>query len=300
MRDINYMSKNDLQTELRNRGLPKSGNKAVLKQRLHDGMTSGLTIEEPQRSTECAELEVFQLEIIGSPEECNSSVSVLTEDFNDFKKYVFDELCTLREQVGVLTDQVAAKDGEIKRLNSLTRQKPKSCDQSTMTLPWPWTSQCSQSTRELPTHRELPPVLPLTNRFEFLRSLPQERESPVIESNTQQPAPTGVRPAGSSLETTSIRNQPRPSTPPVVPGLPTYSDVASDKSTTLIISDSMLNRVRFDDIESNIGANERCVLKKFSGATAKEIGAYAEFNIESHRPTQLIVLARTIIRCKNR
>ena len=106
---------------LRNRGLPKSGNKAALKQRLHDGMTSGLTIEEPQRSTECAELEVFQLEIIGSPEECNSIVSVLTEDFNDFKKYVFDELCTLREQVGVLTDQLAAKDGKIKRPHSLTR-----------------------------------------------------------------------------------------------------------------------------------------------------------------------------------
>ena len=58
-------------------------------------------------------LEVIQLEIVGSPNECNSTVPALTEDLNDFKRYVFDELCILREQVRLLTDKVAAKDGEI-------------------------------------------------------------------------------------------------------------------------------------------------------------------------------------------
>ena len=83
------MSKKDLQTELRNRGLPKSGNKAALKQRL----------QEPQRPEQYTELEVIQLEIVGSHNECNSTVPALTEDLNDFKRNVFDELCILREQV---------------------------------------------------------------------------------------------------------------------------------------------------------------------------------------------------------
>ena len=60
------MSKKELQSELRNRGLPKTGNKDVLKQRLQE--------QASRRPEQCADSEIIQLEIVGSPDKCDTAV----------------------------------------------------------------------------------------------------------------------------------------------------------------------------------------------------------------------------------
>ena len=86
MMDIMLMSKKDLQSELGKRGLPKSGNKAALVQRLQDGINID---DQASEDTQHANYEIIQLDIVGEHESCTPSLSV---DFEDFKKYVYEEL----------------------------------------------------------------------------------------------------------------------------------------------------------------------------------------------------------------
>ena len=247
----------------------------------------------------------------------------------------------MRGQIKSLSDLVAAKDDEIQRLKSTAANNSESIDISTETPPWPWQSNWSASTRDLPTHRELPP-LAFANRYAVLSSLAQDDDArptshpvslepdpaastvastlaaspsiapPVAVSTTGPPRPstrskitaaqssaatppaaTAFVPPPSSTPPPDFATQASTATPHVVPGLPTYSDVVNHKKTTLILADSMLNGIRAEDIDENIGGSETAVLKKFSGATAKEIGAYARFNIQRYRPSQVIVHAGT-------
>ena len=293
----------------------------------------------------------------------------------------------MRGQIKSLSDLVAAKDDEIQRLKSTAANNSESIDISTETPPWPWQSNWSASTRDLPTHRELPP-LAFANRYAVLSSLAQDDDArptshpvslepdpaaatvastsaaspsiahPVAVSTTGPPHPstrskiaatqssvsskaspatgaplsvalppivppvavsttgparpstrskiaaaqssaatpsaaTAFVPPPSSTPPPDFATQASTATPHVVPGLPTYSDVVNRKKTTLILADSMLNGIRAEDIDENIGGSETAVLKKFSGATAKEIGAYARFNIQRYRPSQVIVHAGT-------
>ena len=397
MKNLKLLSKKELQNELQQRGLSKSGNKATLVERLQDGFKSNSLPECPQQ---CADYEVIELQIIDSPEQCSNDINIeMNMNFIEFKKYVFTELASLREEVVLMKSVIAEKDDEIKRL------KPSSSDKSTNTPPWPWQSPCNASTRELATHREIP-SLALVNRFEALRSLPHEKwpasdatpgdatnvpvvDSPIkaasdkqkkasdttpsvprrnrrlpdIPDNTGTPrrqlvdtpiqavsddarstkqtkalnatpsapqtrvpknsalvAPALVAPAlaapppmapapdqrarnNAALESTPVattvdtpvRARPGNAAPssPVVPGLRTYSDVAYDQTTTLILTDSMMNGVRQDEIDLNIGCKERAIVKKFGGATARELESYADYNIERYRPKQLVVVVGT-------
>ena len=359
------MSKKDLQAELSKRGLPKSGNKAVLIQRLQDViMSDDHTTEDSQH----ANYEVIQLDIVDAaenPQALESAVSSLEVDYEGFKQFVHEELCNLREQIRGLTDRLIERDDEIKSLKStpLAKQSNSFSDKSTQTPPWPWQSPCNASTRELATHREIPKsYLPLANRFEVLQTLQENGKKPansrvekpasVIDTSTrgvlsspsatppcapiantrvEKPASTidtstrevlssSSAPPGAPIANTPVRPDafrasseatpvamnidtparevaPAPITmapsTPVRPGLPTYSNTASGQSTTLILADSMMNGVRQDEIDQNIGGNERAILKKFGGATARELEAYAEYNIERYRPKQLIIIVGT-------
>ena len=78
----------------------------------------------------------------------------------------------------------------------------------------------------------------------------------------------------------------------IVPGVKSYSKAHT--RTTLIISDSIINRILAYNLKNNIDLNsEEIIMKNFVGATAEEISHYAAHPLTCIQPSQVIIIGST-------
>ena len=77
----------------------------------------------------------------------------------------------------------------------------------------------------------------------------------------------------------------------VVPGVKPYSE--AHIHDTVILSDSMTNRISANQLNRNLDQHERAIFKKYPGATSAEIAHYAIHPLNAIRPFRCIVVAGT-------
>ena len=134
-----------------------------------------------------------------------------------------------------------------------------------------------------------PTIIP--QRSEVVTSQPSRSRRPEVVVNSFPENETRYYPPvmpGTFLENRMQSSQP----PPVMPGARLYSK--EHDQDTLILSDSMCNRINRKQLIKNLNENEEnVVIKKFPGANSADISHYATHHLNKVRPHRFIAVCGT-------
>ena len=191
---------------------------------------------------------------IYSDEDEDTSFKNYQQDYLDFKKYVLEELSTIKQQ------------------NIHRNQQPSNDEQ--------FQDEIFQNEDEYKDNNNNKENMPIKKKITRSKSFPNIRKTAVEDVQNITENMTHITPGMAEMN----KN--------IAPGVKTWNK--AHLRTTLIISDSTISRIPAWQLKENIDQDtEKVITKRHPGSTADEISFFSKKTLNDIRPDQLIIIAGT-------